>query len=172
MKATTTDSEGASGSSSVTLNVLPPSENPFPRIVSSGVYSREFVSGVLRFCGSPAVPSGNTIDLRQNGCNFLISQPAPPRYFGGVEVENPSSEKLTYDWRLFYSLQSGSDVEGLSSLGSSATSFDLDSPGNAVVNTFNCRVTLKVNAPEASRSKGPFTVWSGKCTALYEFASR
>ena len=177
VRVSTQDSLGAAASQTLTLNVLPPPANPFPKIVSSGVYSREFVgdgAGTLRFCGSPAVPSGNTIDLRQEGCSFLISgpQPQPKRYFGGVVVENPSSEKLTYDWRLLYIGGSGSELEGPDSLGSSATSFDLRSPGDALVNTLTCRVTLKVNAPEPSRSKGPLTVWSGKCTALYGSAPR
>lgn len=83
-------------------------------------------------------------------------------------MENPSSEKLTYDWRFYFTDRLG-EQEGLSTPGSSATSFDLTSPGKSSVDTFDCRVTLKVNAPEASRSKGPLTVWSGKCTALFVF---
>jgi hypothetical protein len=47
--------------------------------------------------------------------------------------------------------------------GSSQPYFDLFSPGNSGSATWPCRVTLKVNAPEANRSKGPITVWSGQC---------
>ena len=174
VRVSTQDSEGASGSSSVTLSVLPPPVNPFPKIVSSGVYSREYVvgAGTLRFCDSPAVPLGNTLDLTQQGCNFIAGKPLPPRYFGGVKVENPDREALTFDWKLLYRNSSGSEVEGLSSPGSSASTFSLSNPGNAYLATFDCRVTLKVNAPEASRSKGPLSVWSGKCTAFYGTAPK
>ena len=47
--------------------------------------------------------------------------------------------------------------------GSSLDTFDLYTPFNAGETTSACRVTVKVNAPEASRSKGPVTVWSGRC---------
>ena len=164
VQASTTDTEGAAGSSSVTLNVLPPPVNPFPKIVSSGVYSREFTTGgQLNFCGSKAVPGGNTIDLRLKGCNFLISQPTPQRYFGNVEVENPSSEILTYDWNLYASNNQG-ESKLYGDTASSSTSFNLYPFKNEGLVTNNCRITLKVNAPDPKRSKGPFTVWTGRCT--------
>jgi|GEM_PF-945715 len=170
VRVNTRDNEGATDSKTIALNVLPPPPNPYPRIGSSGVYSREqpvASPGSISICGDVSVPSGNTIDLRQTGCTALIGIVTPPqRYSAQVKVENPSSEKLSYDWR-FYFTDSNGEKEAINNLGSSATSFDLTSPGDGFVNTFNCRVTLKVNAPEASRSKGPLTVWSGKCTAVY-----
>jgi hypothetical protein len=167
VRVSTRDGEGTTVSRILTLNVLPARLNPYPLIVSSGVNSNQFVTALgQRICGDPAVASGNTIDLRDKGCVVLVGATSP-RYSGVVEVENPSGETLTYDWR-FYSTDSlGNESVGSSRLGSNATRFELSSPGNASLATRTCRVTLKVNASEASRSKGPLTVWSGKCTALY-----
>ncbi len=161
VRVLTQDTEGATAATSVNLNVLPPPINPYPRITSASVYSREFGgTGRFRFCDSLAVASGNTIDLREMGCSFLISQPQPQRYFADVVVENPSNETLTYDWNLYvkpptekeYSLYTGN-----------TKTFDLSAWGNYALSTNDCRITLKVNAPEASRSKS-LTAWSGKCT--------
>lgn len=161
VRVATRDSEGATTNQTLNLTVGPPPVNPYPRITSAGVYSREFVGSPFRFCGSALVPSGNTIDLRQEGCTFLINQPRPQRYFGGVEVENPSGETLTYTWRLYVT-----NIAGTSLLysGSEAV-FNLTNAGNATTVTDSCYVTLTVGAPEASRNKS-LTVWAGRCTLI------
>ena len=165
VRVSTRDAEGATDVQTLSLNVQPPPVNPYPRLKSSGMYSRQFVPNVLGVgvCGSASVNSGSTIDLRQTGCTLLPGGTPPLRYFAGSEVENPSSEALTYDWKFYVTNQTG-DYNLYSSLASTTASFDLYSPGNTQAVTNDCRVTLKVNAPDPARSKGPITVWSGKCT--------
>ncbi len=173
VKVSTTDSDGATGSRQVTLNVLPPPENPFPRMVSSGVYSREFRGGgaFVRTCSDFAV-SGGTIDLREDGCTFSIASTPPPRYSAAVSVENPTGEALTYDWKLlvkdFYGVESELIATNASikpSLGMKYILLDSNgAPFEGLLTNRGCKVTLKINAPDPNRSKGPFTIWSGKCS--------
>lgn len=159
VRVMTRDSEGATAAQTLTLDVRPPSENPFPRILSAGVYSREIVGGAIKFCGDRAVPSGNTIDLREKGCNLSVTLPPPQRYFAKADVENPSGEALTYEWTLY-----ASDTRGEMVLyGGNTPVFELFPYRNAIEVTNNCRVTLKVNAPDPARSKS-LTVWMGRCT--------
>ncbi|GEM87870.1 C1 family peptidase [Meiothermus granaticius] len=167
VRVSTTDSDGATASQTATLNVLPPPVNPYPTVTDYGVYSREFTgSGQFRFCGSVKVAGGSTIILSDLGCTLRIG-PAPTRYYGGITVENPSNETLTYDWKLYVS-GPGFDTLLRADTASSSNVFDLYNVYNAGLGTDNCRVTVKVNAPDPSRSKGPFTVWSGRCT-YYSF---
>lgn len=167
VRVTTTDSEGATGSQTLTLNVLPPPANPNPKITDYGVYSREFTGGQFKFCGSVPVANGNTITLSETGCTFRVGQTPPTRYFGGVTVENPDNEALTYDWKIYVS-GPGFDVLLRAENASTSNVFDLYNVHNAGLGTDDCRVTVKVNAPDPSRSKGPITVWTGKCT-YYSF---
>jgi hypothetical protein len=109
------------------------------------------------------VANGNTIDLREKGCNFTIRLPHPQRYRGRIDVENPSNETLTYDWNLYVRNSTG-EYTLYSENASSNYIFELFPYANESLVTNDCRVSVKVNAPEASRSKGPFTVWTGKCT--------
>lgn len=161
VRVSTKDSEGAPAINSAIINVSPPPQNPYPKITAYGVYSREFVGTQFKLCGSPAVGNGSTIDLRQTGCNFLITQPTPLRYFAGVTLENPTNETLTYDWKLYVG---GNNTVLYSYTGSPTATYDLSAYGNTALSTDVCRVTLKVNAPDPTRSKGPFTVWQGQCT--------
>ncbi len=163
VRVSTRDTEGLTASKTLSLNVQPPPANPYPRIKSAGVYSREFTGSGLKFCGTVSVTGGSSIDLRELGCKFLISQPAPQRYYGGAEIENPSNETLTYDWKLYINDVSG-EVELYGDAASSTPSFELTKFGNGGPSTHTCRVSLKVNAPDVTRSKGPITVWSGTCT--------
>ena len=160
VRVSTQDSEGATAAQTLNLNVLPPLENPYPRIVSAGVYSREsiYIGGRPAGCGDQAVNSGNTIDLREKGCNLSITLPDPQRYAAQVAVENPDNEALTYDWKLYVAYETETLLES-----SSQYVFELYSPGNAVDVTVDCHITLSVNAPEPTRSKS-LTVWTGKCT--------
>lgn len=166
VRVTTQDSDGATATQTLNLNVLPPPPNPYPKITDYGVYSREFTGGQFRFCGSVRVAGGSTIVLSDTGCTLRIG-PAPTRYYGGITVENPSNEALTYDWKLYVS---GPGFDNLLRADTASTSnvFDLYNVHNAGLGTDNCRVTVKVNAPDPSRSKGPITVWTGRCT-YYSF---
>ncbi|WP_337868625.1 C1 family peptidase [Meiothermus sp.] len=166
IRVTTQDSEGATASRTLTLDVLPPPVNPYPKITDYGVYSREFTGGQIRFCGSVKVAGGSTIVLSDIGCTFRIG-PAPTRYYGGITVENPDNEALTYDWKLYVS-GPGFDKLLLANTASTSNVFDLYNVNNAGLGTDNCRVTVKVNAPDPSRSKGPITIWTGRCT-YYSF---
>ncbi|MGI8748829.1 MAG: C1 family peptidase [Deinococcus sp.] len=162
VRVSTQDSEGATDAKTLTLDVQPPPVNPYPTIVSSGVYARDFHNsgGFLQGCYDTAVSSGTTIDLRQTGCSF--SGQAPRRYSGAVEVGNPSGETLTYDWKLYVSDSQGEHVL-YSTTASTSASFPLYPYQNAIPVTNSCRVTVQVNAPDPSRSKS-LTVWTGKCT--------
>jgi hypothetical protein len=167
VRVSTRDSEGLTASATRTLTVLPPPENPYPRITSTGVYSRDLrrIDNTPIGCTDVAVANGNTIDFREKGCTNVViinPPPPPPRYSAQVGVENPSGEALTYDWRVFVTV-GNSETEINRELGSSSPSFTPYSPGNAIDVTNDCRVTLTVNAPEPSRSKS-LTVWTGKCT--------
>jgi len=167
VRVSTRDSYGAVGVAKLTLNVLPPPENPFPRIVNSGVYSREFGGGAgsLRSCSDVAVSSGSTIDLSQEGCTFSILGTPPPRYSAAVTVETPTAEALTYDWKLLITDVNGTYNPYVGAAPNKPTfvlaNFGND-PANPVTNV--CEVRLMVNAPDPTRSKGPFSVWKGKCT--------
>jgi C1A family cysteine protease len=166
VRVSTRDSEGLTDSRTISLDVQPPPPNPYPRVLSYGVYSRQMQitgSGQFRYCGDVQVANGNTIDLREKGCNFTITLPDPQRYRGRIDVENPSNETLTYDWNLYVRNSTG-EYRLYGENASSNYIFELFPYANAVLVTNDCRVTVKVNAPEASRSKGPFTVWTGKCT--------
>jgi hypothetical protein len=162
VRVSTMDSEGVSVSQTLTLNVLPPPENPYPIITSTSLNSREYkLSGGFNFCVTKSIGTGTIIDLTQKGCVFSAGDPLPNRYFVGAAIDNPTNEVLTYDWSLY--------VTGLkeyvlySELGSSKTLFELSGYGNTALTTTSCRVTLKVNAPDPARSKSQ-TVWTGNCT--------
>ncbi|MCA9836146.1 MAG: C1 family peptidase [Trueperaceae bacterium] len=159
IRVSTKDSDGAAASKTLELTVLPPAENPYPKIVSAGVYSREFITTGLIYCGTKTVATGNTIDLREKGCKISSTLPDPQRYFAEVKVENPSGETLTNSWEL-YVTYSGAEHLLYSS---SDDLFSLYPYGNAYLGTDDCRIAVTVNAPEASRSKSQ-TVWTGKCT--------
>ncbi len=147
----TRDSEGLPSPVKVeTFQVSPPLANPYPRILASGVYSRE-VSGI---CRDIAVSSGNRIDLRESGCGG-----AAQRFSAQVQVENPSGENLTYDWKLFVP---NIDSESVL-IGGNTSTLPLSFNNNGEVYTVPCRVELTVGAPDPSRSKTQ-TVWIGSCT--------
>lgn len=166
VRVTTQDSEGATAAQTLNLNVLEPPVNPYPKITDYGVYSREYSGGQFRICTSVKVAGGSTIVLSDIGCTLRIG-PTPTRYYGGITVENPSNEALTYDWKLYVS-GPGFDRVLRADNASTSNVFDLYNVYNAGLGTDNCRVTVKVNAPEPSRSKGPITVWTGRCT-YYSF---
>ncbi|MBB5376691.1 hypothetical protein HNQ07_002155 [Deinococcus metalli] len=161
VRVSTRDSEGQTASRTLTLNVLPPSVNPYPRVVSSGVYARDFNAN-LRLCYDRTVGSGATIDLREKGCRQTVVLPEPQRYSAQVQVENPSGEALKYDWTLYVTDNAGERPLYVTR-GSASAEFPLYPYKNAVEVTNNCRITVTVNAPDPTRSK-TLTVWTGRCT--------
>lgn len=161
VRVSTRDREGLSTSFTQTLAVQPPPANPYPVLDLFLMRSRELFLGD-GICSNVNVTEGNTIDITQLGC-AATGQPLPRRYFARTRANNPSGETLTYDWKLYVGSGAAETVH-ISTPGSSLDTFDLYTPNNNGETTSACRVTVKVNAPELSRSKGPFTVWSGRCT--------
>lgn len=162
VRATARDTEGQTVSANAQLDVQPPPANPYPR-VSADVASRES-TGPLNLCGEVVVAQGATIDLREDGCRALVTQPRPPRHVARASVENPSGEALSYTWRLVIGENNTAFIL-LSKLNSPDLTFDLSDPrsGDELnLITRACHVELDVNAPEPARSK-KFTVWSGNC---------
>lgn len=139
-------------------------ENPYPQIVNSGVYSREKRKlGTSSLCSDIAVATGTTIDLRDIGCNQIATtDPPPQRYSAQIQVENPSNEFLSFDWKLIVK-ENGKDRILKQLDNSKEMLFHMNDYGNTNLLTNSCTLTVKVNALEASRSK-TITVWSGMCT--------
>ncbi len=165
--ATVHDTEGVEASAELGLEVGPPPENPYPRIQSAGVYERKFHGQLpIYTCGDVAVGSGEVIDFEAFGCTLSLdpNAPKPPRYTAAVTVENPDAEALTYDWRVYVSY-AGEEHLLEEELGSPSNVFVPYSPGNSAPTTFDCRVWVRVNAPDESRSKAQ-TVWNGRCSYL------
>ncbi len=162
-----TDSHGGAAQRDTAVNVLAPPNNPYPRILSSGLYARDgtqYAPGI-RDCRDVSMLLGATIDLRDNrdkkGCRFIASLPPVPRYFAKLEVDNPSNEALIMDWRLEY--VSGGQTFPISTQSGPETSFEPGSGGNLTLVTEPCTLKVKVIAPEASRNRDAI-VWTGKCT--------
>ncbi len=161
VRVNTTDSNGARVSQSLKLNVLPPSANPYPKITTVSVNSREIkTSAGADFCVVKGVANETTIDLTQKGCVITPGDPVPNRYFAGVAVDNPTGEPLTYDWTVYVTPQTTPMV--LYSSLNSSNPFDLLPFGNQYLTTNSCIVKLTVNAPDPKRSKSG--VWVGRCT--------
>ena len=162
-----TDSHGGAVQRDTAVNVLAPPNNPYPRILSSGVYARDFTQNTVgfRFCGEVLVPLGATIDLRDNrdkkGCRIGAGLPPVPRYVAKLEVDNPSNEALVMDWRLEY--VSGGKTYSIITQSGPQTSFEPGAGGNATFVTEPCTLKVKVIAPEASRNRDAI-VWTGKCS--------
>jgi len=164
VRVRTVDLEGAVGVRTATLYVQPTPENPYPKVTSFGLYSRNsiFVGGTFIGCSDVAVGAGATVDFRQDGCTLSIIGSPPKRFSAAVVVENPDAEPLTYDWRTIVTV-GGVDTTINTALGSASSTFVPYSPGNAIEVTNDCRITLRVNAPDPARNKS-LTVWAGRCT--------
>ena len=162
VEVTTTDREGLATTATLRVDVQAPAANPYPRITSAQLFSRQ-LGGLANACLGVPVADGLNIDLRQTGCIFEAGQALPPRYGASVTVENPSGETLGYEWRLLV------DVEGVEAnlydgpVFPTGASVVLVSPGNQSVVTKACRLALTVIAPQPERSQSR-TVWSGSCT--------
>lgn len=161
--ATTRDAEGLGTTRSLTLNVQPTPVNPYPRVTAYGVHARRFTPvGQVTLCLNNSVSSGSTIDFREDGCNFVGETGTHKRYSAYVEVENPDSETLTYDWRVYVTYSGSEHLLNYISASPDST-FVPYSPGNALEGTEPCRITVTVHAPDPARDKS-LTVWSGSCT--------
>ncbi len=161
----TTDTEGSAGSDTATITVEPASANPYPQFETFGVYGQDLLvfNGSPVGCGSVQVGLGATIDLRDEACN-LFGAPDTLRYSAAVTVANPTSEALTFDWKLIVSEVGFPDLTIRSLSGDTTGEFLLFAAGNnALEATSDCRVEVKVNAPDPARSKS-LTVWTGRCT--------
>jgi hypothetical protein len=162
-----TDSHGGAAQRDTVVNVLAPPNNPYPRILSSGLYARDVITNALgsRYCGEVLMPLGATIDLKDNrlnkGCRFIATLPPVPRYFAKLEVDNPSNEALIMDWRLEY-VNDGETLVISEQFGPQ-TSFEPGAGGNQTLVTKPCTLKVKVIAPEASRNRDAI-VWTGKCS--------
>jgi hypothetical protein len=172
VRVTTSDSYGAASSKILTLNVVAPPVNPYPRVTNSGVYARDWIGGgqVLRQCTDLSVNEGTTINLTDLGCNPSLFAPDRPRYFAQATIENPQNEALSYDWKLIASVPDANnpgnppgEVLVYDKLASNTPTFELPDKGNNNLVTRACHIVLKVNAPDPLRSKNE-TVWAGKCT--------
>ncbi len=170
VRVTTTDSDGAATSKAVTVTVQPPPADPYPRVVGGGVYARDRAgSGAFQYCVDVNVGMGATIDLSQDGCTVAIAGDPPRRFSARVAVDNPRGEALTYDWQLVVNPPGAPGIVLVSATASTQSAVQLMNQtvngvpisGNAAVDA--CTVTVKVNAPDPSRSKGPLAVWTGMC---------
>jgi PKD repeat protein len=161
VRVSTRDTEGAVGRTSRILSVLPPPENPYPRITDSGMYSRELRRQPIIMCTNQSVANGATIDFREKGCNLSVL-PDPPRFFAHVTVENPANESLTYTW-ILYRFDQNRQPQILNRRDGPDPTFEPYSVGNAIPVTEACYLTVQVNAPDPQRTKRTL-VWSGNCT--------
>jgi hypothetical protein len=164
----TLDSDGAVGSATLTVNVLPPPVNPYPVFNGAKVYRRDDADPNVGFCpfgelccAANTVADRGTLDLTASGCG------SPNKYFVDADVTNPTGEALSYGWTL---LEAGSLARQTQS--SSSPRFEIlhDSVISQMRVTVDCQVLVTVVAPEPSRTKGPLLVWQGKC--MYNQAIR
>ena len=94
-------------------------------------------------CDSVPVDFGKTIDIDEQGCRNPITGLTPDRYFGSVEVENPSGEALSYDWLFTYEDTLGGTFTIADIKDSSSASLELLSPGNQIRFTApSCKLTV------------------------------
>jgi hypothetical protein len=168
VSVTTRDFDDRAGTASTTLSVLPPLDNPYPRLLSAVLQSRELVSPTLRFCTRREVPNDRLIDLRNAPCSDTIFNPPPSRYVAQATVQNPTGEPLAYDWTVTVR----STLPGFPPLRqyterTAAPEFNwLPVPVAAENTAYPCELRLTVVAPEPGRSKSR-VVWSGPCINLY-----
>ena len=165
VRATTQDSEGRTASAIVTFNVAPPPANPYPRITTFGVYSRDFlrIDGVIAGCALNAVANNAVIDLREIGCKTGFLGPDLSRYLSRIGIDNPEAEGLSYDWTYTVYYPDPVSPPFTITTRTATPSYDM----NAVVfgfpdTPYACTIDVRVNAPDPLRTKSQ-RVWSGQC---------
>jgi hypothetical protein len=164
------DREGRAGAAIGAFTVLPPPVNPYPRVTTFGVYSRDFlrIGGQIAGCYNNTVANNSVIDLRHLGCKPLgINVPDRALYFSEIGIENPAADALSYDWTYTDYYPNPVIAPRTLSARTGAPSYDLDgflfgSAGSPGVSTHTCTIDVRVNAPEPSRSKS-LRVWTGLC---------
>jgi len=165
----TRDTEGLTASATGNFEVLPPPVNPYPRIGSFGVLSRDalLIENKPFGCLSNTVANNAVIDLRQLGCKTNILGPDLSRYVGQVAVENPAGEVLSYDWTYTDYYPNGTTSPRGGTARTTTPNVEINrflyvGLDGAPASAFRCTLDVRVNAPEASRSK-TLRVWSGQC---------
>lgn len=162
LRVSTHDRLGATTNQTVTLTVLPPLVNPYPKITYAFVYNRDFPRFDHPGCTTTPVIPGDTLNLNWPRITCAGAEAGPTVYYAKVTLENPQNEALTYDWKLIVQSQGKDSVL----VTSNQPILNLTGAGggfNSGAITTPCRVTLTVGAPDPSRSKS-LTVWSGQCT--------
>jgi hypothetical protein len=164
------DLEGRPAATIGTFTVAPPPGNPFPRITAFGVFARNDVrvGGEVTDCRNDAVANNAVIDLLQLGCKPLgANVPDRSRYFTQLAIENPAAEVLSYDWTYTDYFPNVGAPPRIVPVHTTTPALDMDqfvfgAAGSTGTATHTCTVEVRVNAPEASRSKS-LRVWSGQC---------
>ncbi|WP_407571744.1 hypothetical protein [Deinococcus altitudinis] len=158
VRVSTHDRLGATTSRTVTLNVLPPLVNLYPKIAYAGVYDRDAPRIDVPGCSTTSLVQGETMNLTWPRMVCAGAEAGPTVFYAKAVLENPQNEALTFSWKLIVTPASG-DV-----LLETATQpiFNLTAGYNGNPVTDPCRITLVVGAPDPSRSKS-LTVWTGKC---------
>jgi C1A family cysteine protease len=173
VRASSQDREGRAGSVISTFTVLAPPLNPYPRISTFGIYSRDFqrIENVIVGCQSNPVANNVVIDVRQLGCVPQgVNVPERARYFSQITVENPAAEVLSYDWTYTDHYPNPIVAPRILVARTATPSYDINgfafiSVDVPTVSTHLCTIDVRVNAPEASRSRS-LRVWSGQCINL------
>jgi len=162
VRASTRDREGSPASLIRTFSVLPPPGNPYPRITSAALYSRDFDSNPLVTCRWNMVPTGATVDLRRRGCTFLITTQVS-RFVAQVEVENPLNEALSYRWTFTARYPSDTSPRRTLNVTTSTPTYDMEPLVFGGLDAANpCALDVTVIAPEPARNK-QVRVWTGQC---------
>jgi hypothetical protein len=165
------DSDGAVAFESLIVNVLPPAANPNPILNGATLKFSELSQRGVDVCPSGGVccverTLGNdaVIDLTKAECSIPASTERfpPAAHVLEADVVNPTGEALTYQWQLYLG---ESDLPVYGGYGGDGPRFRLHDVGDlGALMTSRCRVTLKVEPADLSRSKGPIQVWVGTCT--------
>lgn len=165
---TTTGLDGRQGTGQLTVNVQAPPNNPYPRITSAVLSSRELLSPTQpQFgCAVRNVFMDTTIDLRDPPCS-VSPFPPPSRYFASATVENPLGETLAYDWTVTVeSAVAGLPQQANYTTRTTGPTFNWTPIAVGFLNTsYACELTLTVVAPEVARNRTR-RVWSGRCINL------
>ena len=164
VRATTQDRERWYASRLQTFTVLPPPENPYPRVTSAALISHEFDANPLIGCRATAVASGATVDLRRRACDSLLTQ--NPRFTAELEVENPLNEVLSYRWTFTARYRADATPRRSLVVTTLTPIFPVEPLVFGGLNDPNpCALEVTVIAPDATRNK-QVRVWSGECIQI------
>ncbi len=170
VRASSQDREGRVGSVIANFAVLSPPQNPYPRITTFGVYSRDFqrIDNVIVGCQSNPVVDNTVIDVRQLGCVPQgVGVPERSRYFTQIGVENPAAEALIYDWTYTDYFPNPAFPPRTLTARTTTPTYDVNgfvfqAAGEVGVSTHLCTIEVRILAPDPARNRA-FRVWSGQC---------